>query len=69
VGTRVLHSVWTPEWFDDEAIAKRLAATKSPERNAKIAAARRGKPVPPHVQAMLRTMQLGKRASRACERS
>jgi hypothetical protein len=38
---------------------KLRASTQRPERNAKMSAAKRGRPVPPHVTAMLRRLRLG----------
>jgi hypothetical protein len=67
-GTLRLHRDWFPEKRDDAAMAKWSASLRSPERAAKIAAAKRGKPRPLHVQAMLRIMQLGKRPSKATRR-
>ena len=62
-GTRRLHRDWMPERLDDAARARQRQAWKSPERAAKIAAAKRGKPRPPHVQELLRTLQVGRTAS------
>jgi hypothetical protein len=39
----------------------RAAAAWTDERRAKVAAARRGRPAPPHVAAVLRTAWLGRR--------
>lgn len=54
-GTSRLRSAWSP-WSVQSNLAnrRRAKAYRSPERSAKIAAARRGKPRPPHVVAILR---------------
>jgi hypothetical protein len=52
----------------DEFVAAVVDTTRDPARRAKIAAARRGKPRPPHVVALLRTMYKGKRLSTATRR-
>ena len=64
-GTLDLPRRTVDQHFNDETRAKVIASTKRPERNAKIAAARRGKPRPPHVQALLRRAN-AKRTSLAC---
>src|SRR5437868_3305934 len=49
-GTSALLSRWSPETVQsDEALRQLANALGSPERAAKIAAAKRGKPRPPHV--------------------
>jgi hypothetical protein len=48
-GTVDLQRRGMPDHIDDAARQKAIAATQRPERNAKIAAARRGKPRPRHV--------------------
>ena len=49
-GTSDLLSRWSPETVQsDEATRKRMPTLKSPDRAEKIAAAKRGKPRPPHV--------------------
>jgi hypothetical protein len=67
-GTMRLRSAWAPELFDEEARAKQIASTQRPERNAKLAASMRGKPMPSHVKAMLLATHLGKRLSKATRR-
>lgn len=59
-GTLQLRSKWWTEGGTGEASRPGREATfHSPERAAKIAAAKRGKPRPPHVAEMLRTLRLG----------
>ena len=53
-GTIDLQRRTIDQHFDDVTRAKVIASTKRPKRNAKIAAAKRGKPRPPHVQELLR---------------
>jgi predicted transcriptional regulator len=49
-GTSALRARWAPESCQsDNANARRMPTLKSPERAAKIAAAKRGKPRPQHV--------------------
>ncbi len=48
-GTVDLQRRTVDQHFDEETQAKVIASTKRPERNAKISAARRGKPRPKHV--------------------
>jgi hypothetical protein len=62
-GTRRLYRDWFPERRDEKAIARWKASLHSPERGAKIAAAQRGRPRPPQIQAMLRKLQLGRHPS------
>ena len=62
-GTQDLYRRWMPDKMDEEAIRKRQEATQSPERNAKVAAARRGKPRPEHVKEALRKANKGRKAS------
>jgi hypothetical protein len=68
-GTSALLSRWAPETIQsDEANRRRDPTLKSPERAAKIAAAKRGKPRPPGVNEALRKVNVGKKASRATRR-
>jgi hypothetical protein len=68
-GTSDLLSRWAPETvLDEEVTRKRMKAMKSPERAAKIAAARRGKPRPQSVIEALRKANTGKTASEATRR-
>ena len=62
--TILRRSIATPEW-KAKINAAASAVARRPERRAKIAAARRGKPRPSHVAAMLRTLQTGKRPTEA----
>jgi hypothetical protein len=48
-GTRQLHRDWTPETLSDAARQLAEAVVRSPERIAKIRAAKLGKPRPRHV--------------------
>ena len=64
-GTTILRKLCaTPEKIAMLNAAASAVADR-PERRAKIAAARRGKPRPSHVAAMLRTLQTGKRPTEA----
>jgi hypothetical protein len=47
-GTSRLHSAYTNEPWAVQALAKAHAKARDPQRRAKIAAARQGKPRPPH---------------------
>jgi hypothetical protein len=67
-GTAELNRAWLPDRRDDAAMDRLHASLRSPERAAKIAAAKRGRPRPEHVQEMLRRMWLGKRHSKATRR-
>ena len=49
----------------DAALKAMQAKARDPVRRAKIAAAKRGKPRPPQVAKMLRTLRIGRRASKA----
>jgi hypothetical protein len=57
-GTLNLNRRNVPERFTPEVVDRVREASRRPERCAKIAAAKRGKPRPPHVQALPRTVQL-----------
>lgn len=60
-GTKRLRSKWWTDGGTGEAAEPgRMASLKSPERSAKIAAARRGKPRPPHVVEAMRKGRTGK---------
>ena len=68
-GTIDLNRRWSPETvLNEEATRKRMESMKSPERAAKIAAARRGKPRPTHVIEALRKANTGKKASEEARR-
>jgi hypothetical protein len=62
-GTSRLQADWMPERLDDAARERQRQASRSPERAAKIAAARRGKPMPAHVAEILRRVHLGRKAT------
>ena len=63
-GTEDLQRRWAPETINtEEAKRKASKATQLPERNAKIAAARVGKPRPKHVIDALRKANTGRRLS------
>jgi hypothetical protein len=65
-GTSALLSRWSPETCQSELANKEREPTlKSPERAAKIAAAKLGKPRPAHVIEAMREANNGKKASRA----
>jgi hypothetical protein len=68
VGTRALRSAHFREIWPTRMRAGSLAKVRDPERRAKIAAARRGKPRPPEVVEAMRKARLGTRASRATRR-
>jgi hypothetical protein len=53
-GTSRLQAEWMPERLDDAARERQREACRNPERCAKIAAAKLGKPRPPHVPELLR---------------
>ena len=59
-GTSKLRSTYFLEPWARKAQTKAIAKSRDPERRAKIAAARRGKPRPPHVVEALRKAHLGK---------
>jgi hypothetical protein len=64
-GTSALLSRWAPETVQSEqANVAREPALKTPERAAKIAAAKRGKPRPAHVIEAMRAANTGKKASK-----
>jgi hypothetical protein len=67
-GTVDLQRRGIDDHFDADAIRKRIEATKRPERNAKIAAAKRGKPRAVHVIEALRKANTGKKASEETRR-
>ena len=61
-GTQALHSRWAPESCQSGLANKRRMPTlHSPERAAKIATAKRGKPRPRHVIEALRRANLGRK--------
>jgi hypothetical protein len=60
-GTHRLHSEYTQEPWAIEAWAKARAQARDPERRAKIAAAKCGKPRPPHVGRAVAAAHRGKR--------
>jgi hypothetical protein len=62
-GTCQLQSDWSPERFTDEIREHPRQASRSPERAAKIAAAKRGKPRPPLVIEAMRRANLGRKFS------
>jgi hypothetical protein len=51
------------------ALAKAWLKARDPERCAKIAAARRGKPMPPHVRAILLKASLGRKTTAKARRN
>ena len=64
-GTSDLRSRWAPETVQSPvANARRAPTLKSPERAAKIAAARRGKPRPATIMKALHRGNIGRRASK-----
>jgi hypothetical protein len=63
VGTSKLRSAHFHEHWARRAQKKAVAKARDPERRAKIAAARRGKPRPPQVIEAMRKANLGKRHS------
>jgi hypothetical protein len=68
-GTMRLHSKgWTDGGTGEASRPGREAAFHSPERAAKIAAAKRGKPRPPHVAELLRSAQKGTKHTKAARR-
>jgi hypothetical protein len=58
-GTHRLRSAYTAEPWAKEALAKAQGKAGDPARRAKIAAARRGRPRPPHVVEAMRKGRLG----------
>lgn len=62
-GTRALRSGHFRQNWPMHMRAKSLAKVRDPERRAKIAAAKRGQPRPPHVLEALLKANLGKSAS------
>ena len=67
-GTVDLQRRGIDDHFDAAAIRKRIEATKRPERNGKIAAAKRGKPRPVRVIEALGRANIGKKASQETRR-
>jgi hypothetical protein len=69
-GTSALMSRWAPETCQSKlANRKRMPTLKSPERNAKFGAAKRGKPMPPHVAAALLKANLGRKPTPAARKN
>jgi hypothetical protein len=64
-GTAELCRAWFPERIGEDGFAKARAAQHSPERAAKISAAKRGKPRPPEVMAKLRAANRGRKPTEA----
>ena len=63
-GTSELLGRWSPATVQSKKARSKLkVALKSPERAAKIAAGRRGKPRPPHVAEAVRRANLGRKLS------
>jgi hypothetical protein len=62
-GTSHLRRLYARQEFFRAAQRKAWTKARDPERRAKIAAARRGKPRPPHVIAALRRANVGRSAS------
>jgi hypothetical protein len=68
-GTSALRKRWAPETLNTaECRAKSREATQRPERNAKIAASRRGKPRPRHVIEAMRQGNLGREPTKETRR-
>src|SRR5947207_2605029 len=61
--TSALRSAYTEEAWAVEARRKAHSKNADPERRAKIAAAKRGKPRPPHVVEAIRRSHLGRHHS------
>jgi len=59
-GTRQRHRDWAPETLNDEARQLAEAVVRSPERVAKIRAAKLGKPRPRHVIEAMRKANMGR---------
>ena len=63
-GTRDLASRWAPErLLNEETTRKRMESLKSPERAAKIGAAKRGIPLPDHVKEAIARAKTGSKAT------
>jgi hypothetical protein len=62
-GTRDLYRRWMPDKLDEEAIRKQRESNRSPEANAKRAAALRGRPMPDHVRQALLKANKGRKVS------
>src|SRR5262249_36865445 len=63
-GTRDLASRWAPErLLNEETTRKRMESLKSPERAAKIGAAKRGIPTPDHVKEAIARAKTGSKAT------
>ncbi len=67
-GSTILQGTWTAKVRYPKAKPAILAKARDPERCAKIAASRRGKPRPPHVHEILRKANLGRKASEETRR-
>src|SRR5262249_47419333 len=68
-GTKSLFRRWMPEkLLDEESVRKAIQAAKSPERNAKIALAKCGKPRPEHVRMALLKANIGRKITEATRR-
>jgi hypothetical protein len=67
-GTRVLYGRCMKEKIDEAWIANLKEALKSPERQARMGAANRGKPMPAHVKETLIKANKGRRPSAATRR-
>lgn len=67
-GTARLYQDYTPERLDDEARRKAQAKARDPQRRAKIAAAKRGKPRPRQVVEAMSAARLGKHATEETRR-
>jgi hypothetical protein len=65
---RRLHTDYTQEPWAVQAWAKAHAKARAPQRRAKIAAARRGKPRPPHIGRAVVAAHCGKRLSEETRR-
>jgi hypothetical protein len=62
-GTRELLRDWTPEVLNAAARERAREASRSPERAAKISAATKGKPKPPHIVQAMRRAATGRKTS------
>ncbi len=68
-GTSALRSRWAPESCQStKANKRRMPTLKSPERAAKIAASKRGQPMPHHVLAALLKANKGRKVSAEARR-
>jgi hypothetical protein len=67
-GTSRLHSEYTKEPWAVQAWAKAHSKARDPERRRKIAAAKRGKPRPPHVLEAMHQAWRGSHHSEATRR-